>query len=181
MYLFIALYVHHLHPIGWGFFSSYKQSFLPPFVYVSACQRSASHCLCTLLLLLPHPVYRSATASIAPRCWAELPIALQDVLVTLTWAAWLEPNVSSLRQWCRHHLPQPNSAFVSWEAQIFQLFLTWKCRWGPFVVPSLAKTVDRHTAEGWKISWTLPVPSTWSLTVDSILASHWTWRKKGAS
>lgn len=57
--------VHHWHPIVWGFFSSYKQSFLPPFVYVSACQRSASDCLCTLLLLLPHPVYRSVTAAIA--------------------------------------------------------------------------------------------------------------------
>lgn len=59
------MYVHPLHPIVWGFFSRYKQSFLPPFVYVSACQRSASDCLCTLLLLLPHPVYRSATAATA--------------------------------------------------------------------------------------------------------------------
>ncbi|KAF2974362.1 hypothetical protein EK904_009922 [Melospiza melodia maxima] len=74
----------------------YKQSFLSPFVYVSACQRSASDCLCTLLLLLPHPVYRSATLPSPPRCSAELPIALQDVLVTSTCAASLEPNVSSL-------------------------------------------------------------------------------------
>lgn len=59
------MYVHHLHPIVWGFFSRYKQSFLPRFVYVSACQRSASDCLSALLLLLPHPVYRSATTAIA--------------------------------------------------------------------------------------------------------------------
>lgn len=54
------MYVHHLHPIVWGFFSRYKQSFLPCFVYVSARQRSASDCLSSFLLLLPHPVYRSA-------------------------------------------------------------------------------------------------------------------------
>lgn len=61
------MYVHHLHPIVWDFFSSYKQSFLSCFVYVSACQRSASDCLSALLLLLPHPVYRSAMTAIASR------------------------------------------------------------------------------------------------------------------
>lgn len=59
------MYIHRLHPIVWGFFSRYKQSFLPHFVYASACQRSASDCLSALLLLLPHPVYRSVTTTIA--------------------------------------------------------------------------------------------------------------------
>lgn len=54
-----------MHPIVWGFFSRYKQSFLPCFVYVSACQCSASNCLSTLPLLLPHPVYRSVTTATA--------------------------------------------------------------------------------------------------------------------
>ena len=65
------MYVHHLHPIVWGFFSRYKQSFLPRFVYVSACQSSASDCLSALLLLLPHPVYRSATIAIASLLWSR--------------------------------------------------------------------------------------------------------------
>lgn len=65
--LFITSCVHLLHPIVWDFFSRYKQSFLPGFVYASACQRSASDCLSALLLLLPHPVYRSLATVIASR------------------------------------------------------------------------------------------------------------------
>lgn len=175
------MYVHHVHPIVWGFFSRYKQSFLPAFVYVSACQRSASDCLCTLLLLLPHPVYRSATASIASPllsrtshstsgCFSHFNLCRLSGAKCLLFELVMQAAFASIKQLLFRGRPKP-----------FQLFLARKWWWVLFAVPSFAKTIDRQTAGGWKISCILSVPSTWSLRVDSILSSRWTWREKNCT
>lgn len=87
-------------------------------------------CCCSLILFIGQQ-----WLPLPPDCWAELPIALQDVLVTLTCAACLEPNVSPLRWRCRQRSLQQNPAFSSWEAQTFSAVPCVKTQLGPIHCP----------------------------------------------
>lgn len=90
--LFIAAQAHHL-PLGvWDFSFNCKQSFLSSFVYVSVCQPSASACLC-FAAAAPSSCFGQWRLPLMQHDWPDPPTTLQDVLVTLTWAAFSEPSI----------------------------------------------------------------------------------------
>lgn len=129
-------------------------------------------CRCSLILFIGQ-----RWLPLPPCYWAELPIALQDVLVTLpvppVWSQTSTLCASAAGSICLNK----TQLLLPGRPKHFQLSLVRKHSWVLFVVPSIAKSINRHTAEEWKNSPTPSVLSMWCLAVCSIFASHWTWTK----
>lgn len=127
-------------------------------------------CCCSLILFIGQQ-----WLPLPQRYPAQLPVTLQDVLVTRTCAACLEPSTYLPYSPCGQHYANKSQLVLPQRLKPFQLSSAWKHSWVLFIVWPITENINRYTAEQQNISPTPSAQSMWNLNAGSVLPSYQTW------